>query len=270
MGESTTEEPAKSGKASQTAGSPAGPESAPDLADGSSAPISVLHDPRLDGRGNAPVRIAVMRQAQQTYGNRALRRLIQAQRTADPAPAPPTHEPTLVADHEAATPPTAANGVAVQRQPAPGTVTGITVAGATAVGSAGDSFVTTTGAAAVTVTAQLSVPVAGLAPGAVKWSGGRAGADHSQRLLPTAGARQRVITARLGGASRTVRIFVVSAAAPPGAAAAATLTHTLGGRSNPGSNFGLTVVTIGQQGVAGPRFDVTAFFAGNQWSFRVT
>lgn len=34
-------------------------------------------DPRLNGRGNLPVRIAMMQQAQHSYGNRALQRFLQ-------------------------------------------------------------------------------------------------------------------------------------------------------------------------------------------------
>jgi hypothetical protein len=37
---------------------------------------ALLGSPRLDGRGNAPVRAAVMRQAQQRYGNRAVQRYL--------------------------------------------------------------------------------------------------------------------------------------------------------------------------------------------------
>lgn len=48
---------------------------APGYAPASSA--SLLGDSRLGGRGNAPVKVALMRQAQQTYGNRALRRALQ-------------------------------------------------------------------------------------------------------------------------------------------------------------------------------------------------
>jgi len=56
---------------------------------------------------------------------------------------------------------------------------------------------------------------------------------------------------------------------PPGTNPAATLTHTLSGTSNPGANFGLTVVTIGQQGVTGPTFNMTAYIDGGNWVFRV-
>src|SRR5947207_279046 len=54
----------------------------PRLSDGGpqdppSYPLSLLNDPVLNGRGNEPVRIAVMLQAQHDYGNRALRRYLQ-------------------------------------------------------------------------------------------------------------------------------------------------------------------------------------------------
>jgi hypothetical protein len=57
--------------------------------------------------------------------------------------------------------------------------------------------------------------------------------------------------------------------APPPVNGDATLTHTLAGASNPGTNFGLTVVTIGQQGVTGPTFNVAAYRDGTDWVFRV-
>jgi hypothetical protein len=48
-----------------------------------SYPTSLLGDPRLDGRGNEPVHIALMRQAQRAYGNRAVQRQLanQGQKT---------------------------------------------------------------------------------------------------------------------------------------------------------------------------------------------
>ena len=52
----------------------------PRLDDGSEAlpsyPHALLGDPRLNGRGNAPVRNAAMQQAQRTYGNRAVQRAL--------------------------------------------------------------------------------------------------------------------------------------------------------------------------------------------------
>jgi hypothetical protein len=46
-----------------------------------SYPPSLLADVKLSGRGNGPVRTALMRQMQQTYGNRATQRYIQRQAT---------------------------------------------------------------------------------------------------------------------------------------------------------------------------------------------
>ena len=46
-----------------------------------SAP-TLLHNPRLALRGNAPVRAALMQSAQQTHGNRAVQRVMHAQHTA--------------------------------------------------------------------------------------------------------------------------------------------------------------------------------------------
>lgn len=51
-----------------------------------SYPSSLLGDARLSGRGNEPVRVALMRQMQETYGNRALQRLLHPQQVAGSAP----------------------------------------------------------------------------------------------------------------------------------------------------------------------------------------
>lgn len=53
-----------------------GPESAQTSQEDPLYPTSLLGDPRLKGRGNEPVRIALMRQMQQTHGNRATRHLL--------------------------------------------------------------------------------------------------------------------------------------------------------------------------------------------------
>lgn len=54
---------------------------------------SLLGDSRLNGRGNQPVQVAMMRQAQQGYGNRAVQRWlasrIQVQRQPEAAPEAP-------------------------------------------------------------------------------------------------------------------------------------------------------------------------------------
>lgn len=41
-------------------------------------------DPRLKGRGNAPVRAAVMQRMQKTYGNRAVQRFLQRSASSTP------------------------------------------------------------------------------------------------------------------------------------------------------------------------------------------
>ena len=63
---------------------PRRPQSAPDPVRSrvpptvSSLPLDLLGDTRLHGRGNGPVRAAVLQRAQQTIGNRALRRQLAA------------------------------------------------------------------------------------------------------------------------------------------------------------------------------------------------
>jgi hypothetical protein len=43
----------------------------------------------------------------------------------------------------------------------------------------------------------------------------------------------------------------------------------LGGACNVGNNFGLTVVTIGQQGVMRPQYNIDPYFENDKWVFRV-
>ncbi|MDQ2808828.1 MAG: DUF922 domain-containing Zn-dependent protease [Chloroflexota bacterium] len=64
-------------------------------------------DARLDGRGNGPVRIAMLQRMQQTYGNRAVQRMMAVQR--DPAPAAP-------ADPQQAPAPPDLSGTAITRE----------------------------------------------------------------------------------------------------------------------------------------------------------
>jgi len=164
-----------------------------------------------------------------------------------------------------------ATPTSVQRQPAPPAgfaLTGLTVAGANAFGAAGDSFVTIRGGF-VTVTATVtSATGAPLPPRTLRWAGGAAGATGTQRLVRQAG--QTTVRATLGGTTRTVHVHIVTATVPPAANAAATRQHLLAGRANPGGNFGLTVVTIGQQGVRGPTFVVSPHFDVAGWVFRVS
>ncbi|HYO49524.1 MAG TPA: DUF4157 domain-containing protein, partial [Chloroflexia bacterium] len=82
---------------------------------------SLLGDPRLDGRGNGPVRAAMMQRMQQTYGNRAVRRTLQLQRAiqaANPTGDTTTAAPTEGAEEGSASNEQAQGDVAIQREPA--------------------------------------------------------------------------------------------------------------------------------------------------------
>src|SRR5690349_19170989 len=59
---------------------------APDALPLSVDPVALLDDPRLNGRGNTPVRQAALQRMQQTQGNRAVQRALRLQRATSPAP----------------------------------------------------------------------------------------------------------------------------------------------------------------------------------------
>ena len=151
---------------------------------------------------------------------------------------------------------------------APGPVLqSLAVTGAAPVAGAADTFVVATGVAGVTVDATVDDP-SKATPKTVKWSGGTAGASAVQRLVPTGAISKRVIKATAGGVTKKVTIHV-PASALPGANPAAPISHVKSGTANPGTNFGLTVVTIGQQGVKRPAFKLDAHLDGTNWAFRV-
>ena len=125
---------------------------------------------------------------------------------------------------------------------APPKLMGVKAANAKAFG-AGGNYVTTLNAAVV-VSATLNVGTGGLAGGTVTWAGGNPGGTQTDRQVVTTAAGLQSITVTVGGTSKTVNIYVVDAAPLPAVTPAATLTHTLIGASNPGTDFGLTVVTI--------------------------
>jgi hypothetical protein len=143
----------------------------------------------------------------------------------------------------------------------------LAVTTAVAVAGTTDQFVVPSGTAGVTVDATVDDP-AKVKPGSIRWSGGRAGGSDLTRLVPTGRTGKARVSATAGGVTKAVTIHV-PASALPGANAAARRTHTRIGRSNPGGDFGLTVVTIGQQGVKTPTFDVDAHIDGANWAFRV-
>ena len=77
-----------------------------------------------------------------------------------------------------------------------------------------------------------------------------------------------MVTVVVGSTRRRIHIHVVKSDPLP-ASTPAGGRRTKAGRANPGGDFGLTVVTIGTQGVKGPEFDITAHLVGDQWTFRV-
>lgn len=119
----------------------------------------------------------------------------------------------------------------------------------------------------VVITATLSPASAD--PSVINWTGGSAGADNLHRVVSTSTAATTDVTATVGSQSATVRIHVVDATAAPAAAVDAPKTYTNGGAANPGSNFGLTVVTIGDQGVTRPNYNINPHFNADRWAFRV-
>jgi len=147
------------------------------------------------------------------------------------------------------------------------TVSGLTVTGATPAVGAADTFVAPRGTAVTTTATVVSSTGAALPANAARWSAGRRGANQLERVV--SGGGRVVLRVRVGSSSRSVTIHVVNAAAFAGPVLAAALEHRKIGRSNPGSNFGLTVVTIGTQGVRRPEFTVNPFLSGAVWRFGV-
>lgn len=120
----------------------------------------------------------------------------------------------------------------------------------------------------VIITATLAPP--GTDPADITWTGGTAGANNAQRIVSSDAVANVDITASLpSGSSDTVRIHIVDAAPAPAAAVNAPKNFANGGNANPGTDFGLTVVTIGQQGVTRPTYNIDPFFNSDRWVFRV-
>lgn len=118
-----------------------------------------------------------------------------------------------------------------------------------------------------TVTATLKPPSTD--PSIISWTGGSPGADNLHRLVSSATLASVDVTVSVGGSPcATVRVHMINANSPP-AAVDAPKTWNLGGTANPGGNFGLTVVTIGQQGVVRPTYSIDPYMDKNKWVFRV-
>jgi hypothetical protein len=165
------------------------------------------------------------------------------------------------------------SGRRISRHGGPLAITSLAVTNATATAADPNTYVTTTNAAAGNVVIEATLdPAHGpadLADHNVRWRGGRPGANGLQRIVPIRAARRNRVRLTVDGSSSSVTIYVVNSTPPPAANPPTRLVHTLAGRSNPGRDFGLTVVTIGQQGVRRPGFDIVAHLNGNQWQFRV-
>ncbi|MEO5889172.1 MAG: fibronectin type III domain-containing protein, partial [Ferruginibacter sp.] len=156
---------------------------------------------------------------------------------------------------------------------APGaTLDSLSVLNATPVAGVADQFVVPRNSPGGQVIINANVtnpPPGGLDSDALKWKGGTAGTNTQQRLVKVGSSGEFAITATLNGVTNTIRVFIVNTPAAPPAASSALLQHIFLGAANPGGDFGLTVVTIGQQGVKGPEFVINPFLNGDHWEFRV-
>jgi len=155
---------------------------------------------------------------------------------------------------------------------APGDVNVVTVT-LTATGTQevnkSDHYISLINTGNVTITATLNPP--GTNPSIIAWSGGSTGSDNLHRVVSTSSASNTVVTATVGEAEAdSVVIHVVDATTPPAAAINAPKTFSLGGTATvPSSSFGLTVVTIGDQGITRPTFNVDPHFSSDRWVFRL-
>lgn len=146
------------------------------------------------------------------------------------------------------------------------TLNSLNVAGATPVAGEADTFVGDRGS---TVTVTANVGSTGTPPTArdIRWSGGRRGPTVTSRLVR--GAARSVVRATVAGTSLTTTTFLVRAPAPPAANPVVAPSQRKIGRANPGGNFGLTVVTIGRQGITAPTYRYAPYFTAGRWSFRL-
>ncbi|MCA8958901.1 MAG: fibronectin type III domain-containing protein, partial [Planctomycetes bacterium] len=150
-------------------------------------------------------------------------------------------------------------------------LTGLTVANATLVPGSMDCYVTTNDPppADVIITATINPMCNPVPADLITWTGGTAGSNNLERKVSRATAANTHITAVCDN-TEEVDIHVVDADPLPAANPAAMLSWVSGGSPVvPATAFGLTVVTIGQQGVTAPTYMVTAYLDGTNWRFRV-
>lgn len=125
------------------------------------------------------------------------------------------------------------------------------VTGVQEVGKA-DHFLNLKASGDAVVTATLTP--ADVTPSVITWTGGNAGGNNLIRIVPSTAPLTTGIQATIVGnqCSVSVTVHMIDALTPPAAAIDAPKTWSLGGTADPGLNFGLTVVSIGQQGVTRP------------------
>lgn len=156
----------------------------------------------------------------------------------------------------------------VQRAGPTTTVSALAFAGAVPIPGVANTFVAPRKAAVVATATAANSDGSPVTARQLRWSVG-ASSGPVTRTFTGGGGRLRV---RVRGTTteQSAEVFFANAPALPGGAAPAPrLTHAQIGRSNPGTDFGLTVVTIGQQGVKSPTYTLNQFFAGVDWRFQV-
>lgn len=120
----------------------------------------------------------------------------------------------------------------------------------------------------IVIVASVDPPVGS---GDVFWTGGDPGANAFQRRVSCGGAGDTDLQmAILGVAAYTAKVHVVAASTPPAAGVNALLTHAFIGPAtlNP-DEFGRVDVTIGQQGIVAPTYNIDPYFQGDRWVFRL-
>jgi len=98
------------------------------------------------------------------------------------------------------------------------------------------------------------------------------GPDQLHRLVPTATPGPTTIQATGGGRTMSLTVHVVVSTPLPATNPPAVLRHILlpTPAVPPANAAGITVITIGDQGVTGPEIDLTAHLDGANWKLRVT
>ncbi len=121
----------------------------------------------------------------------------------------------------------------------------------------------------VAVTAAFVPPVASYTtPPTITWTGGTAGPDNLHRNVPCTSSGLTSVTASVGAnLSATVHVHVIDGGPPPASSQATLTWQNIG--SFISERFGHAAVSIGDQGVTAPTYDVTAGFSTDRWVFHL-